>query len=58
MFLLATDADVPPIVTLMNRAYRGARAAGWSTQESYLSAIASPRRFFAQTCLRSLTLRS
>src|ERR1700722_1668696 len=37
MFLPATDADVPPIVTLMNRAYRGARAAGWSTQESYLS---------------------
>jgi ribosomal protein S18 acetylase RimI-like enzyme len=27
---------VPGIVTLMNRAYRGAGAAGWSTQESYL----------------------
>jgi ribosomal protein S18 acetylase RimI-like enzyme len=37
MFYPATDADVPAIVTLMNRAYRGAGAAGWSTQESYLS---------------------
>jgi GNAT superfamily N-acetyltransferase len=32
-----TDGDVQGIVTLMNRAYRGAGAAGWSTQESYLS---------------------
>jgi hypothetical protein len=38
MFLPATDDDVPGIVTLMNRAYRGAGAAGWSTQEAYLSA--------------------
>ena len=37
MFLPATDDDVPGIVTLMNRAYRGAGAAGWSTQEAYLS---------------------
>ncbi|MGB7972967.1 MAG: GNAT family N-acetyltransferase [Roseiarcus sp.] len=37
MFLPATDDDVPAIVTLMNRAYRGAGAAGWSTEESYLS---------------------
>jgi ribosomal protein S18 acetylase RimI-like enzyme len=37
MFLLTTDADVPGIVTLMNRAYRGVGAAGWSTQEAYLS---------------------
>jgi ribosomal protein S18 acetylase RimI-like enzyme len=37
MFLPATDDDAPGIVTLMNRAYRGAGAAGWSTQESYLS---------------------
>jgi hypothetical protein len=36
MFLPAADDDVPAIVTLMNRAYRGAGAAGWSTQESYL----------------------
>jgi ribosomal protein S18 acetylase RimI-like enzyme len=33
--LPATDDDVPGIVTLMNRAYRG--AACWSTQEAYLS---------------------
>ncbi len=37
MFTPITDDDVPGIVTLMNRAYRGAGAAGWSTQESYLS---------------------
>jgi hypothetical protein len=37
MFYPATDDDVPGIVTLMNRAYRGTGGAGWSTQESYLS---------------------
>jgi hypothetical protein len=37
MFHPATDADVPRIVTLMNRAYRGVGTAGWSTQEPYLS---------------------
>jgi ribosomal protein S18 acetylase RimI-like enzyme len=37
MFLPATNDDVPGIVTLMNRAYRGADAAGWSTEEPYLS---------------------
>ena len=37
MFLPAADADVPGIVRLMNRAYRGAGAGGWSTQEAYLS---------------------
>jgi hypothetical protein len=49
MFLPATDDDVPGIVTLMNRAYRGAGAAGWSTQEAISPAIASPRRFCART---------
>jgi hypothetical protein len=38
MFLPAADNDVPAIVTLMNRAYRGTGAAGWSMQESYLNA--------------------
>jgi ribosomal protein S18 acetylase RimI-like enzyme len=37
MFLPAIQDDVPGIVTLMNRAYRGAGAAGWSTLEPYLS---------------------
>jgi ribosomal protein S18 acetylase RimI-like enzyme len=37
MFAPITDEDVPRIVILMNRAYRGAGKAGWSTQESYLS---------------------
>lgn len=37
MFRPITDDDAPGIVTLMNRAYRGTGAAGWSTQESYLS---------------------
>ncbi len=39
MFYPATDADVPRIVALINRAYRGVGTAGWSTQESHL-----PRR--------------
>lgn len=37
MFYPASDDDVPAVVALMNRAYRGAGAAGWSTQEAYLS---------------------
>jgi GNAT superfamily N-acetyltransferase len=37
MFYPITDEDVPGIVTLMNRAYRSTGAAGWSTQEPYLS---------------------
>ena len=34
MFVPATDADVPRIVDLMNRAYRGAQ--GWSTEQAYI----------------------
>ena len=34
MFAPATDADVPRIVALMNRAYRGAQ--GWSTEQAYI----------------------
>jgi ribosomal protein S18 acetylase RimI-like enzyme len=37
MFLPAADADIPTIVALMNRAYRGARDAGWSNETAYLS---------------------
>jgi GNAT superfamily N-acetyltransferase len=37
VFLPTTFDDVPGIVTLMNRAYRGTDKAGWSTQEAYLS---------------------
>jgi ribosomal protein S18 acetylase RimI-like enzyme len=33
----ATVNDVPGIAGLMNRAYRGAGAAGWSAREAYLS---------------------
>ncbi len=58
MFTPITDDDVPGIVTPMNRAYRGAGAAGWSTQEFISLAIASPRTFSALTWLRSLMLRS
>ncbi len=37
-FVPIEDADVPRIVALMNRAYRGAgAAAGWSTEAAYLS---------------------
>ncbi len=34
MFAPATDADVPRIADLMNRAYRGAQ--GWSTEQAYI----------------------
>ena len=38
MFQPAPDTDLPRIVDLMNRAYRGARdAAGWTTETAYLA---------------------
>lgn len=38
MFIPVTDDDVPNIVALMNRAYRGSGpSAGWSTEAAYLS---------------------
>ena len=38
MFVPATDADVPRIVELMNRAYRGARGAtGWAAEQAYIA---------------------
>ncbi|GAA4496656.1 GNAT family N-acetyltransferase [Gluconacetobacter tumulicola] len=36
MFTLAVDSDIPEIVALMNRAYRGNTGSGWSTEEAYL----------------------
>lgn len=38
MFVPITDDDVPSIVALMNRAYRGSGSSvAWSTEEAYLS---------------------
>jgi len=38
MFLPVTDGDIPAIVTLMNRAYRGAdNSSGWTSEEAFLS---------------------
>ena len=38
MFEVITDADVPAVVALMNRAYRGGGAtAGWSTEAAYIT---------------------
>ena len=39
MFLPATDSDVPRIVELMNRAYRGVGggAASWSAEQAYIA---------------------
>jgi ribosomal protein S18 acetylase RimI-like enzyme len=38
MFAPASDSDLPAIVALMNRAYRGTGpAAGWSTEADYIS---------------------
>jgi ribosomal protein S18 acetylase RimI-like enzyme len=36
MYEPATDADVPALVALINRAYRGNIGSGWSTEEAYL----------------------
>ncbi len=33
----ATDDDVPDIVALMNRAYRGAGSSGWTTEIGYMA---------------------
>ena len=38
MFVPATDTDVPRIVELMNRAYRGARGAtSWAAEQAYIA---------------------
>jgi ribosomal protein S18 acetylase RimI-like enzyme len=38
MFMPATDADVPRIVALMNRAYRGAGGAtSWTAEQAYIA---------------------
>ena len=37
MFQPATDADIPTLAALMNRAYRRARDAAWSNETAYLS---------------------
>ena len=38
MYVPTTDDDVPDIVSLMNRAYRGSGSSvGWSTEAAYLS---------------------
>ncbi len=36
MYSPVTECDIPQIVTLMNRAYRGNTRSGWSTTEAYL----------------------
>lgn len=38
MFESITDADVPSVVSLMNRAYRGSgSSAGWNSESAYIS---------------------
>jgi ribosomal protein S18 acetylase RimI-like enzyme len=37
VYVSATDVDIPAIVDLINRAYRGNTGTGWSTEEAYLS---------------------
>ena len=38
MFLPAADSDIPVIVGLINRAYRGAdNSSGWTSEEAYLA---------------------
>jgi ribosomal protein S18 acetylase RimI-like enzyme len=39
MYTPATDADIPALVALINRAYRGNTGSGWSTEEAYLVGV-------------------
>ena len=49
MFLPATDADVPRIVDLMNRAYRGVRgASGWSAEQAYIAGNRTTEAFLRE----------
>ena len=49
MFTPVTDADLPHIVALMNRAYRGSGAsAGWSTEAGYLSGDRTTERLLRE----------
>jgi ribosomal protein S18 acetylase RimI-like enzyme len=46
MFRPVADGDVPAIVRLMNRAYRGAdNAFGWTTEETYLAGNRTTEEF-------------
>ena len=46
MFLPATDADVPRIVDLMNRAYRGSD--GWSAEQAYIAGDRTTEAFLRE----------
>ena len=46
MFLPATDADVPRIVDLMNRAYRGSD--GWSAEQAYIAGNRTTEAFLRE----------
>jgi ribosomal protein S18 acetylase RimI-like enzyme len=37
MYTPAIDEDIPEIVALMNRAYRGNTGSGWSTEDAYIT---------------------
>ena len=46
MFLPATDADVPRIVDLMNRAYRGSDS--WSAEQAYIAGDRTTEAFLRE----------
>ena len=46
MFLPATDADVPRIVDLMNRAYRGSTS--WSAEQAYIAGDRTTQAFLRE----------
>ena len=51
----ATTADIPAIVTLMNRAYRGEGGeAGWSHEITYIDGSRTSERLLRDEWLRGL----
>ena len=45
-----TDLDVAAVVSLMNRAYRGASSAGWTTEAAYIAGNRTSESHVRATC--------
>ena len=54
MYIPATDADIPALVALINRAYRGDTGSGWSTEEPISSVRGRQMRGFETISPKSL----
>ena len=58
MDIPATDADIPALVALINRAYRGDTGSGWSTEEAYLVGERTTDARLRDDLAKSLSLAS